>query len=1161
MSGLLPDLASWALRGGAGNTGGNNGNGNGDDNNDEQNSNNNNGKNAAPPEPAMTEEEMRARRLARMEAMQKKQQQEARAAVSTSTSSEPQPMEVEETPSPKVANASAAAVAPMDTDTSSSSYPPLSKKAKEMHHHHHNQKSPSSSGKKSLSSLDPARKLQRKLELVIKKVLNITLGSKKTDSTCIPIDLGDIDGDDDDGTESSRSIGVHTIAEILATRLSLPVSILSTTTPPQKPLIQYLASAHQKAADEAKSMRQNAASAEKYAPILDILQEIQNQVVSYASSSLMEPDLFEQASDSQDQLYFAFVAQTSTSADLSASMTFGVNGTASSFYHQLCDELFSQDPAAFDHVIGTLATGIMTQLKSCDSLESTPTISLGSGPSQLTTTTSPLGLVTALQAICGHKKAALAVSGLPCFLLPPEGSPAATETVRPPMSAGTDLLRILTGDENRPYKKRSGVGLEKDTLLGLVLRVSTPKNNPAFSPTNILRQSMSTIEQATNQQRQSLRAYQVACTQLVMSFIKAGPNARGQVMQWFVDCMLMNPGATAMRPDSSKVSSQNMLLNTSIILLKLCEPFVLDDKKHYLIDPGFVSSAKDNQGVFPISGDDALPRLGERISADTSDPKPYAPKNAFIPQCFFYTARSLALAIVPMLSQHEYLLRHISHMHWELRNRNQDIQSEPRFSILMARQRSNEVALFQEEMVVDTLRFSNLMAKVIFEMDDDNLRQMPEHFVNNICDIVMNIADLKPKLLRGMEFRYTFSMVVKLLSPKYAGMVRNYNLRATLGDVLYDLYLPSDDQDSRRRDVPSTISHDPLKGGQPYLTSDEEAQETLAPSLLLLYGEVEHTGYYDKMSHRAKISSLIKYLWESKEHRSAFQKITQNKESFITFANGIINETNQLITNVMQKLPTIKQDQDTMADASVWGNMSEEEQSILTSRLSDNEREVKHALPLCNKTMQMLGYLNTEEDIRSLFLLEELCGRLVGLLNHVLQKIIGGKGMELKVRDPEQYDFRPKELLRDLCAIFALFSTNPEFQMACAEAGCKPSDLRSAVSKCHKYSLLTGKSMADFDALPDAVEKAAQKVAEEEVLLGEIPEEFTDPIVQTLMRDPVVLPSGNIVDRHSIRQQLLNNPLDPFSRAPMTIDDVKPATELKTRIDAWVKERLGGRDA
>lgn len=228
-------------------------------------------------------------------------------------------------------------------------------------------------------------------------------------------------------------------------------------------------------------------------------------------------------------------------------------------------------------------------------------------------------------------------------------------------------------------------------------------------------------------------------------------------------------------------------------------------------------------------------------------------------------------------------------------------------------------------------------------------------------------------------------------------MVRNYNLRAMLGDVLYELYLPSDSS-SRRNKVPSSVSCDPMAGGQTFLLSDKNAQETLAPALLLLYGEVEHTGYYDKMSHRAKISSLIKYLWECPEHRPAFQKITQNTDSFIRFANGIINETNTLIATVMQKLPEIREAQEKMEDVHGWGQLSKEEQDQITSRLDDNEREVKHALPLCNKTLQMFGYLNTDGDIRSLFLLDELCSRLVQMLLHVTTKLVGSKGLELKVR-------------------------------------------------------------------------------------------------------------------------------------------------------------------
>lgn len=962
MSGFLPDLASWALGGGAGNS--NNNRQNDEQGNTGGGGNDDGAATAAAPEPAMTEAEMRARRLARMELLQQQQQQPM--------AQDPQPMEVDEvekvpSSSPKSATRDAEAT-PMKTEVAISppkkvvvpSSEPVQKKAKDTH--------------KVSSPVDPGRKLQRKKELLIKKVLNITLGSSQSDRACIPIGL------DDDGSD----IGVHVIAEILATRLSLPLSALSTTVPAQKPLVSYLASCHRKAADEAKTLRQSPATKKQdtNAPLLEILQEIQNQVVSYASSSLMEPDLFEQAADSQRQLLEALIQ---TNGDPVSSISFGVTGQASSFYHQLCDELSSQDGAAFEKVVTGLATSLMKQLKECDNMDST-----AAGADS-----SALGLVSVLQTVCTHKKAALAITQMNDFMVPPPNSPAANELIRPARSGGADLIRMLAG-ESRPYKKRSGVALEKNTLLGLVLRISTPKVNPAFPPTNILRQSIASVEQASNQQRQQLRVYQAVCNQLILNFIKAGTPARSRVMAWFVDCLLVNTGATAMRPDPTRVSSSAMLLNVSVVLLKLCEPFVLDEKKHHLIDPGFVSSLTDSQGVFPTRGDDALPRLGETDGEGVASNGVYEPKNAFIPQCFFFAARSLALAIVPMLSLHENLLRHISHQHWELSNQNRDVQSDPNFCILVSRQRSSEVALFQEEMVVDTLRFCNLMAKVLYNMDDESLRRMPEHFVDNVCDILMSVAKLKPKLLRGMEFRSVFEMVVKLLSPKYASMVRNYNLRAMLGDVLYELYLPSEVGD-HRRDVPSSIALDPAMGGQSYLLSNQTAREILAPSLLLLYGEVEHTGYYDKMSHRAKISSLLKYLWESTEHRPAFQKITRNKESFIKFANGIINETNTLIATVMQKLPEIRSTQERMANAAEWGRLTEEEQSMATSRLDENEREVKHALPLCNKTLQMFGYLNTDGDIRSLFLLPELCPRLVNMLLHVLRKLVGSRGLDLKV--------------------------------------------------------------------------------------------------------------------------------------------------------------------
>lgn len=236
-------------------------------------------------------------------------------------------------------------------------------------------------------------------------------------------------------------------------------------------------------------------------------------------------------------------------------------------------------------------------------------------------------------------------------------------------------------------------------------------------------------------------------------------------MQWIIDALLVNVHATAMRPDPSKVSDTPTLMNLSVVLLKLCDPFMSDEKKADLIDPGFVSSEKDHKGVYTTTGDDAVPRLGEN---PTPPSDPYEPKNSFIPQCFYFAARSLSFGIVPVSTYQYNLLRQISHTHWDLRQRNVDLQSDPTFSRLLALQRANEITLYAEEMVTDTFRFCNLMAGTLLKMDDARLCLMPEFFVDDICSILMHMAKFKPKLLRGADLRHVFEMVVKLLSPTYA---------------------------------------------------------------------------------------------------------------------------------------------------------------------------------------------------------------------------------------------------------------------------------------------------------------------------------------------------------------------------------------------------------
>lgn len=55
---------------------------------------------------------------------------------------------------------------------------------------------------------------------------------------------------------------------------------------------------------------------------------------------------------------------------------------------------------------------------------------------------------------------------------------------------------------------------------------------------------------------------------------------------------------------------------------------------------------------------------------------------------------------------------------------------------------------------------------------------------------------------------------------------------------------------------------------------------------------------------------------------------------------------------------------------------------------------------------------------------------------------------------------------------------------------------------------------------------------------ADAPDDFKDPLMDTLMSDPVQLPSGVVMDRATITRHLLNSQTDPFNRQPMTEEEL-----------------------
>lgn len=101
-----------------------------------------------------------------------------------------------------------------------------------------------------------------------------------------------------------------------------------------------------------------------------------------------------------------------------------------------------------------------------------------------------------------------------------------------------------------------------------------------------------------------------------------------------------------------------------------------------------------------------------------------------------------------------------------------------------------------------------------------------------------------------------------------------------------------------------------------------------------------------------------------------------------------------------------------------------------------------------------------------------------------------------------------------------------------------------------------GQLVGEITEFAQKVRQLEQEEKDNQEALVDPPDEFLDPIMSTLMCDPVILPSSHVtVDRTTISRHLLSDQTDPFNRAPLTMDQVQPDEELKAKIQAWIAER------
>ncbi|XP_047647664.1 ubiquitin conjugation factor E4 B isoform X2 [Phacochoerus africanus] len=624
-----------------------------------------------------------------------------------------------------------------------------------------------------------------------------------------------------------------------------------------------------------------------------------------------------------------------------------------------------------------------------------------------------------------------------------------------------------------------------------------------------------------------------------------------------------------MQTDDRLVSTDGFMLNFLWVLQQLSTKIKLETvDPTYIFHPRCRITLPNDETRVNATMEDVNDWLTELYG----DQPPYSePK--FPTECFFLTLHAHHLSILPSCRRYIRRLRAIRELNRtveDLKNNESQWKDSPlatRHREMLKRCKTQlkklvrckacaDAGLLDESFLRRCLNFYGLLIQLLLRILDPAypdvtlplnsdvpkvFAALPEFYVEDVAEFLFFIVQYSPQVLyEPCTQDIVMFLVVMLCNQNY---IRNPYLVAKLVEVMF---MTNPAVQPRTQKFFEMIENHPL------------STKLLVPSLMKFYTDVEHTGatseFYDKFTIRYHISTIFKSLWQNLAHHGTFMDEFNSGKQFVRYINMLINDTTFLLDESLESLKRIHEVQEEMKNKEQWDQLPRDQQQARQSQLAQDERVSRSYLALATETVDMFHILT--KQVQKPFLRPELGPRLAAMLNFNLQQLCGPKCRDLKVENPEKYGFEPKKLLDQLTDIY--------LQLDCARfAKAIADDQRSyskelfeeVISKMRKAGIKSTIAIEKFKLLAEKVEEIVAKNARAEIDYSDAPDEFRDPLMDTLMTDPVRLPSGTIMDRSIILRHLLNSPTDPFNRQTLTESMLEPVPELKEQIHAWMREK------
>ncbi|KAF9077770.1 ubiquitin elongating factor core-domain-containing protein [Rhodocollybia butyracea] len=917
----------------------------------------------------------------------------------------------------------------------------------------------------------------------------------------------------------------------------LPVLV---SLPPQQTIFEYLVGSWKRS-----NAARTALIKKGYTPIetqnaLTKLDKLRDLLISYAGLTLQEPEMFPQPTGrplGPPELVEPLLSLSALSTPLYSS-----NITPPNKLSPVDVELFLQDLARRfepDHEIDEVLGPVVRQLLFHESLFRPA--GLGGGDAIWR------GVVSGLEALVSVKAIAVMITRMEEWI---------------PVNANAANFETLS-------------------LMGPLCRLNVfPREWPTVSQAYFSdpeKRSREDVESSFASLRGTLKSLQSSLFQIFNTFVRASPSAREAVLQYFAKIVSLNVKRAGMQVDVVTVASDSFMVNIQTVLYRFAEPFMdATYTKLDRIDPLYYA----NSTRIDITEE-------TRIKATTQEASDWAKENSspggtapnFISEIFYLAIAMSHYGYQKTISTYNDFAKHLDDVQRHLDFLNGDgswmgspMQARVQASInavkseqakIKMAQLAYESQLSDPELVYKSIGFTIFLSVWLIRQVDPkkthpnplaelplpkevpmSFRVLPEYIIEDVVDYLHFATQNSPDKFEMSGKNELLTFILTFLTSTW--YIKNPFLKSKINDVLFM----------------STWRYGRDTGGilGSLLNTHPLALRYLMSALMHFYIEVEQTGassqFYDKFNARRNISYVLKIVWDNPTHREALNRETENVDKFVRFINLMINDVTYLMDESLSELTQIHDIQTEMDNKEVWNTKSAEYRREREGTLRSLERHASSYTTLGRSTVELLKHFTAET--KKPFMMPEIVQKLASMLDYNLEALVGPKMTNLKVREPAKLRFDPRALLSDVLQIYLNLSDQPEFTRAIAadERSYRKELFETAESIMIRRNI--GKTEVELEQwrlLILKVEEAKETIAAEEDL-GDIPDEFLDPLMFSLMKDPVILPSSHTsIDRATIKSHLLSDTTDPFNRMPLAIEDVIPNTELKNQIEAWLVER------